>query len=493
MANVGFIREDLTRLFPFYDMVDDTITENGVKSKGEKYLPKPDPSDDSEENKKFYKNYLERAVFYYVTKRTLSGLSGELFVNEPKIEFPDILKPVVENVGDGNSIQQLAKMLAEKIIAFGRSGLLIDHPIVDESQPISKADIDSGKIRPSISYYGPKNIINWRSEFRNGKTFLTKVILKEDIVEDVDGYEFKNSHQLRELKITEGVYSQQLWRPKNLTEGETPTKETEYEKYQGEKIPKYANGETIDHIPFSFCGSKNNDPSIDDIPLYDLASLNISHYRNSADYEESIFIVGQPTPYFTGIDDEWYEKILNGRIYFGSRSSIPLPMNATAGILQPEANSMAFEAMQHKENQMVAIGAKIIQKQEVQRTATEIRSTDVAQNSILESVAQNIAECITFAMTECYRFVSINEINEDELSFSLSNNLSVSVLTTVEREKLVSEWQNGAISYSELRSKYKDAGIAFESDEDVLNKFEQTQKKKFEQQQKLIDKKAVPE
>ena len=46
-------------------------------------------------------------------------------------------------------------------------------------------------------------------------------------------------------------------------------------------------------IPFQFLGSENNDTSIDDSPLYDMAEVNIGHYRNSADYEEAAYRSGE--------------------------------------------------------------------------------------------------------------------------------------------------------------------------------------------------------
>jgi hypothetical protein len=61
--------------------------------------------------------------------------------------------------------------------------------------------------------------------------------------------------------------------------------------------PKRGDGEAWNYIPFTFVGSVNNDETPDLPPLYDLAVLNVAHYRNSADYEESCYMVGQPTPY----------------------------------------------------------------------------------------------------------------------------------------------------------------------------------------------------
>ncbi len=48
-----------------------------------------------------------------------------------------------------------------------------------------------------------------------------------------------------------------------------------------------------DEIPFTFVGAQNNDPTIDDSPLAALVEINHGHYRNSADYEDSVWFCGR--------------------------------------------------------------------------------------------------------------------------------------------------------------------------------------------------------
>ncbi|MDP0908071.1 hypothetical protein Q6322_30065, partial [Klebsiella pneumoniae] len=57
--------------------------------------------------------------------------------------------------------------------------------------------------------------------------------------------------------------------------------------------PKPKGEDFWDEIPFTFVGAQNNDPSIDESPLAALVEINLGHYRNSADYEDSVFLCGQ--------------------------------------------------------------------------------------------------------------------------------------------------------------------------------------------------------
>ncbi len=63
-----------------WEMVEDCVLgEFAVKSRRGRYLPIPNRVDKSIENKERYNAYLHRAVFYNVTGRTLTGLTGQVF------------------------------------------------------------------------------------------------------------------------------------------------------------------------------------------------------------------------------------------------------------------------------------------------------------------------------------------------------------------------------------------------------------------------------
>jgi len=80
MANVSYVRDEVAKMKIKWDLIKDClIGQNAVKAGREKYLPKPNPTDTSEENRKRYDQYVERAVFYNVTQRTHAGLVGQVF------------------------------------------------------------------------------------------------------------------------------------------------------------------------------------------------------------------------------------------------------------------------------------------------------------------------------------------------------------------------------------------------------------------------------
>ena len=90
MANVTYQHDDYSENYPLWELVDDVCEgEACVKEKGVAYLPKPNPTDMSPENAARYEQYKARAVFYNVTGRTLTGLTGESYTYPLDEEFAD--------------------------------------------------------------------------------------------------------------------------------------------------------------------------------------------------------------------------------------------------------------------------------------------------------------------------------------------------------------------------------------------------------------------
>ena len=449
----------MRKFLPKYEIIRDCLDgEMQVKYRVDKYLPRPNAADTSKENQARYSAYVTRAVFYNVTNRTLGGMVGQIFARDPKIEIPTSLD-VVKNDADGFGVNliQTSKAASEYVVGFGRAGLYIDYPATDG--PATKAQIDAGDIRPTIKLYAPWSIINWDTVKRGGREVLSLVVIQETYIIKDDGFEKTEGTRWRVLRLdADGFYSVSLYIDKR---GNTPNQVF---------FPTDSNGARLTEIPFTFIGSKTNDPTIDDPPMYDLAALNIAHYRNSADYEESCYIVGQPTPYFTGLTESWVTNILKGVIPLGARAAVPLPVGATAGLLQALPNSLPFEAMQHKERQMVALGAHLVEQSMVQRTATEASLEDADETSVLSASADNVSDAFTFALKWCGVFTGIQKVSDlqetdqsadvDKFQFDLNTEFDLLTLTPEDRQETIAEWQASAISFSEMRAILLRGGVA---------------------------------
>ncbi len=451
--DVTFQRAELTAISRRYRRIRDCV-EQKVKEGGVLYLPKPNPQDVSEANTLRYAAYSERAIFYGVTGRTLNGMIGQVFARNPEITVPELLKPLIEDVtGSGLSLIQLAKDTARETLALGRAGILVDYPT--GAGVTTRAQQLAGEVRPTFTLYTAENIINWRTEKTGARNRLTLLVLRET-VDEIGVFSLAPVTQYRVVQWTPFGCTVTVYR-KDAT--------LDVWLIRGERVElRDAAGKPLDEIPFSFIGSTNNDATVDEPPLYDLAELNIGHYRNSADYEEASFIVGQPTPWFSGLTQEWVDDVLQGEVLLGARAAVPLPAGAQAGLLQVSMNSMPMEAMKHKEAQMVALGARLVENRAVRRTLGEVKDSNASETSLLANVANNVSAAFVFALRVAARFVGTDTAT---VKFSLNTEFALTGMAAEERTALIADMQAGLITWSEARLALRRGGVASLDDDEA--------------------------
>lgn len=455
---VDTVLASLGDITPDYELIRDCVAgQRAIKKQRTKYLPMPDPDDPNvtaRDNR--YNTYLDRAVFYGVTGRTLRGLVGLVFDKDPAIEIPPLLEVVqVDASGSGTSLDQQAQRTLGDVMGLGRAGLLTDYPKTEA--PTTRAQAQAGNIRPTITRYKAEDCINWRTRTVGAKILLSLVVLRESYVVEDDGFAENIATQYRVLRLDDaGLYQVEIWRDSDKTGfGAFDT-----------FTPKDGKGQPLREIPFVFVGAEDNDPDIDRPPLLDIAELNVKHYLNSADYEESVFIVGQPTPVLAGLSKQWVDEVLGGQVRLGSRGAIPLPVGGSAALLQAAPNALAYEAMTHKEQQMIALGAKLIENVGTQQTATEATIDSVLDNSVLGTAARNVSKGYRQCLTWCWLFMSGEMVDDPEvIDYELSTDFAARMLSAQDRTEIVGEWVKGAITWEEMRWNLKRSGIAYEDDE----------------------------
>ena len=432
---------------PTYHMYYDTWQQTrdavkgsvAIKEKRARYLPVPDGETGSEgaTNLRYaneehkgtgtlrYRNYIKRAVYTNFTGRTKNALVGAVFRKDPTIVVPAGLEYLIDDAtGDGLSLNQLAKDELSNLLEVGRAGFLVDYPQAD--QGLSVEDVDLLDLRASIVPYTAEQIINWKLDAYGGRKLLTLIVLEEDYPDDDDEFGHEKKKQQRILRLSDEGYSQQIYRD------EMP--------YSEQFFPTKADGSKWFEIPFVFCGSKNNDASIDDAPLADIAEVNLAHYRNSADYEESCFITGQPTLFIThSLSAEQFAEYNPNGIKLGSRAGHVLGETGAATLVQAEANNIVREAMNSKLNEMVAIGARIVTDRGQNETAEGARIRFASENSVLGDVVNNLSEALFTCIIWVGKFMGFDGdtefyLNTEFYDKSVDPQLIMSMVTLLDRE-----------------------------------------------------------
>lgn len=349
---------------------------------GTLYLPAPNPEDNSNTNRLRYIAYRTRANFVNFTGHTLEALIGMVCRKEPKVELPASIEAMKYDAnGEGESLYSVMKRTLSEVLKAGQQGILTDYPTTVEG--LTQAQ--TANIKPYLKAYCAESIINYRTKMIGGKSVYCMIVLQEEIDFYTDEFSSEPQKQYRVLKLNDdNVYIQNIYNQ----DGEILVDENG----NTDIVPRKADGSLWYEIPFVFVGATNNDPMPDKSPLYDLAEINISHYRNSADYEESCFLVGQPTPVLSGLTQSWVKDVLKGEVNLGSRAVIPLPEGGSATLLQAASNQMPAEGMIMKEKQMIQIGAKIITDSGGAETAEAAKIRFAGQNSKLGTIVGNINE-----------------------------------------------------------------------------------------------------
>ena len=410
-----------------------------IKEKRARYLPVPDGETGSEgaTNLRYaneehkgtgtlrYRNYIKRAVYTNFTGRTKNALVGAVFRKDPTVDLPDEISYLLEDAtGDGLSLFQLAKDELSNVLEVGRAGFLVDYPQTAEG--LTDEDVTMLDLRASIVPYTAEQIINWKADLIAGRKLLTTIVLEEDYPDDDDEFGHNVKKQQRILRLKDDGYCQQIYRD------EMPFTDIFY--------PTKADGSRWMEIPFIFCGSKNNDMSIDDAPLADIAEVNLAHYRNSADYEESCFLTGQPTLFIThSLSPEQFAEYNPNGIKLGSRAGHVLGETGSATLLQAQANMLVREAMNAKMAEMVAIGARIITDRGQNETAEGARIRFASENSVLGDVVNNLSEALYKCIDWVGEFMGVTGeiefyLNTEFYDKSVDPQLIMSMVTLLDRE-----------------------------------------------------------
>jgi len=400
-----------------------------VKDKKHVYLPVPD-NDSGDERKGTetvrYRQYIKRAVFTNFTGRTKNALAGAAFRKSPQVDIPNGLDYLINDAtGDGLSLNQLAKDELSNLLETGRCGFLVDYPQAGDN--LTAEEVSMLDLRAAIIPYTAEQIINWKTEVMRGRKMLASCTLAENYYNPADEFDHSTEVQYRVLRLRQDGYTQQLYR-----EGEPFTEEF---------YPRMSDGSTWPFIPFQFAGAQNNDASMDDAPLSDIADVNMAHYRNSADYEESCFLVGQPSLFIThSLSPDQFAEYNPQGIKLGSRVGHVLGETGSADLLQANPNQLVLEAMRLKENQMVMIGARIITDRTANETAEGARIRFASENSVLGDIVGNLSEAILQCIKWVGMFMGVDaedamfKINDEFYDKSVDPQMIMSMIQLLDRQ-----------------------------------------------------------
>ncbi len=442
-------------------MRDCVAGEDAVKARGPRYLPILSEQEDSE-----YGAYKTRATFYSASGRTVDGLQGAIQRKPPKIEWPASQKERLKNIGRaGESLDHLTSSTIRDNLTTGRFGLLVDAPPADE-----------GEYPAYVVVFAAESIINWRQAVVDGQKKLALVVLSEtyEEIDPKDPYVLTVKPQWRCLHLGTGpaydtkskrptiapgfyesdledpFYYQEIWR-------ENPDKQAKDKMILVATIvPRKMGGRLWTEIPFAFANAAGNEPDPVEPPLLDLANVNLSHYRNSADLEHGLHFTALPTAWFAGFE-------FDGEVHLGSTVAYSTTRpDAKAGFLEFTGQGLKglSDALLAKEKQMATLGSRMLEQQKAgTETAQSQALRSAGEQSALTLVAKACSEAWTSALRWLHQWGEASDDASKKIMVTLNTEFTVTTLAGPELQALIQAAQSGLMSWETFFHNLQRGGI----------------------------------
>lgn len=319
-----------------------------MRAAGAKYLPKwPMEQADS------YDFRLKTSTLFNAFARTVDNMTGKPFSEDMTwTDIDPLIEQWFENIDlAGRSFQSFAKEVFCRGICDGLTHVFVDCQVaVDkDGNAIHKTQAEEQRagVRPYLVSIRQSQILGWMSQIAGGKEVLTQLRYLE-VVQEPDGdFGVKAVNQVRVLLPGE-------WRTYRENADKTAWVETD------------RGVTTVDFIPVVTYYARRTGFMTGKSPLIDLADLNIKHWQSSSDQDSILHVARVPILAIIGVED-------SSKIEIGAKAALMLPIDGDAKYVEHkgEAIGAGRDSLKDLEGQMESMGAELLTKSIVAKTATE--------------------------------------------------------------------------------------------------------------------------
>lgn len=379
----GYVRS-MPRWSKMHDILDWAENQKHVSSflgmNGYRYLPMPAGIKEAlasadqkirQSGQEAEAEYMSRAIMPTWVKdarRAMVGMAREL---DSHIELPPNLEYIRENAGaDGTGIEQLLCRVISETLAYGRCALLVD---VD----------DNGK--PFIAMYDAFSLINWKQGNVGGRRDLTLAVFEEHVEKGEDEFSHDSVPRWRVLSIDkDGWYTVRKFEDE---EGNVVVDDTLLT----------SKGGRLNYIPLVICGSRGNEPDVDEMPLEGMMFASLTYYVVSADYQHSLHLTSHPQVWMSNTG-----KVNGDAVNFtGAGTAWLFERDVNLGYLEPQCSGMseARTWMETQKNAAMEAGSRAMDVGAESGEARKARQSDqrATLGTVIVSAAQAIEACLRTA------------------------------------------------------------------------------------------------
>ena len=393
----------------------------GTAVNGGTYLQKPEGLELDE-----FRAYVKRASWFGAAGRTLDALAGLILAKTATVDYP---RPIATQLDDvtltGVKLREFVQQVVAEELTVSRQLIFVGFPEIS-TEGMTQQEVEQLGIRPFLKLYQAESIINWQTKIINNVNVITMIVLKEQI-EVNNGFEHDTEIQYRVLELIDGIYRMRVY-----SESETIVSE----------VYPLMNGEPMSFIPAFFVGGHE----VRKPAMLELIDTNISHYRNSADYEHALrFTV--PMPIISGVRASEEDK----KITIGSLTALVLEDPQAKGTyleFSGQGLKPLQEAIKDKEFRMAVLGARMLSDEKKASEAVgtvEIRTS--AERSVLTDLANDVSDAIQKALKVMAQW---SDQPTEGVRYKLNVDYGINRLDYHTLKELVAAWQADAITFKTL-------------------------------------------
>lgn len=428
LPNARASNEEYLFWHPYWVMIRDSIMgEIMIKRKGTTYLPKLESQDEEQ-----YRAFLQRAVFYNMTARTVNALTGAVHMRDPLVENAPVSMPLLSVTRDGQSFNAFAKKITREIISVGRVGVLIDAPEFGGD--------------PYFAPYVAEDILDWQVVRDRGRDRLKKVVLREyiDVAEGTSGTTTMEDYVRVLLIDNDGIYKQRVYPDGDPTSAD----------YR--EVTPLKNGEPMTEIPFLFIGPYDFGTDIEKPPILDIALLNLAHYQCYAQLQAGRFYTATPVwaVFLNGGGSEDLEYTVGPDVVWqlGGQDKAELIEFSGAGLRYLES------ALGILEHQIVSLGGKLgaPSRGVAAESGDSVAMRERGEATFVHSMLTIMADSMTLLLRELAAWRGTPSPN---LTVKFAQDALEMYMSDREIRAIQNLWKTGMLPIEALYAVYKDANV----------------------------------
>ena len=387
-----------------------------------------------QESSSRYAARLDGSFLFGGLRRSVETMVGKVFSAPIALgeDVPSEIASYAENIDlEGNRLDVVARDWFQDGLETGVSHVMVDHPAVGAR---TRAEAIAGGIRPYWVPVRAENLLSWKYIALNGRHILTEARIRETVTEPDGEWGEKDVTQIR------------VW--KRLLTGQGTNRPGVYwalyrQDGDGSNGPwsvKAGGRAAIDEIPLVTFYADRTGYMTGRPPLLDLAWKNVEHWQSASAQFHILQLGRRPALYFTGFQKEEVQAVEIGPF----AGIVANKADAKVGFAEIQGASIAAgrQHLQDCKEEMAVLGAEMLVRKPVTKTATEASNERVENDSKLSGIVSNFQDAVENAL----RFTAMWGGGTDGGSVEVSKDFGMTPMDQAELALVLNARQQREIS-----------------------------------------------